>query len=125
MKRDRWKAVRRGQRFCAPACGRGCTIHEYNAAKRNADAMVKALGQGWRAVLSENLGWFARAEHPASGCSVSWHDQRHFWATTQCAGPLGQVHSHASTARAAVNNVRKMLRASIVQAESLLSHLGE
>lgn len=52
-----WKPRRRGAIYCAPACGRGCTHNEYLAAVRDAKALAKELGEGWKVRVTENLGW--------------------------------------------------------------------
>lgn len=59
-----WKAVRRGDLYCAPACGRGCTSLEHMTAMNIARAMVERLGQGWKPEISENLGWHAWVRSP-------------------------------------------------------------
>ena len=58
---DRWKPVRRGNIYCSPGCGRGCTHREYLTMKNQAVLMCKTLSDGWEPVITENLGWFARA----------------------------------------------------------------
>lgn len=52
-----WNAVRRGNVYCAPACGHGCTRAAFEAAKKAGAALAKQLGKGWRARVWENLGW--------------------------------------------------------------------
>lgn len=56
-----WKARRLGDKYCAPACGRGCTHAEYKKAKASASALVQKLGPGWTAHVFENLGWHYKA----------------------------------------------------------------
>jgi hypothetical protein len=57
-----WKPKANGHKYCAPACGRGCTRAEYDKAITNAAALVKRLkGKGWRPVVFENMGWHWRA----------------------------------------------------------------
>lgn len=62
MKKDRWKAVRKGKTFCAPACGCGCTVAEHAAVVKKAHAAAKVLGNGWRVNVWENLGWHSSAQ---------------------------------------------------------------
>jgi hypothetical protein len=50
--------VRRGAVYCAPFCGGGCTWAAYQKAVADADALVKKLGDGWKAEVWENLGWY-------------------------------------------------------------------
>ncbi len=59
-----WKPVRRGDTYCAPACGGGCTIHAFNQAKTNAQSLVDGLGRGWKPHVWENLGWHFSAISP-------------------------------------------------------------
>lgn len=56
-----WKPLRSDERYCAPACGRGCTFVEYESAKAIADAIVAELGGAWLPRVTENLGWFGSA----------------------------------------------------------------
>lgn len=54
-----WTPVRRGPIYCAPACGRGCTWAEYQAAVKGAEKLKKMMkGTGWEVRIHENLGWF-------------------------------------------------------------------
>jgi hypothetical protein len=52
-----WKPIRRGNKYCAPACGRGCTFKEYTLARSRAARLAKRLGSGWTTRVWENLGW--------------------------------------------------------------------
>lgn len=52
-----WKPVRRGSIYCAPACGRGCTVSEFDAAYNAAFGLANTLGDGWLVDVWENLGW--------------------------------------------------------------------
>jgi hypothetical protein len=56
-----WKPVRRGEVYCAPACGRKCTWAEYQQAKERLDTLKLILGRGWRGEVWENLGWHYKA----------------------------------------------------------------
>lgn len=53
-----WKPIKNGKTYCSPACGGGCTLAQYNKAKKRAESLVKKLGAGWSYHLNENLGWF-------------------------------------------------------------------
>ena len=63
MKPLDWKARRRGLIYCAPACGYDCTWAEYQECKRLAAALCKRLGQGWKPIIHENMGWFWRVQN--------------------------------------------------------------
>ncbi len=52
-----WEPIRKGARYCAPACDRGCTWDEHQDAKFAAQRLVKRLGLPWEARVWENLGW--------------------------------------------------------------------
>ena len=54
-----WEPVRTGDKYCAPACGGGCTVKMYEAAKAQGAAMLKDLkdSKGWKVEIKENLGW--------------------------------------------------------------------
>lgn len=63
-----WEPVRSGDTYCSPGCGRGCTIHQYNAAQVVAQELVDALGPAshkaaarWEKHVHENLGWHGSA----------------------------------------------------------------
>ena len=60
-KKLRWDPVRAEARYCAPACGLGCTYEQYKAAVRRARALAKRLGSDWNGDVWENLGWHYRA----------------------------------------------------------------
>jgi hypothetical protein len=74
-----WRPKANGTRYCAPACGRGCTRAEYDAAVANAAALVKRLrGTGWKPLVFENMGWHWRAVsgpvqvYPTDGGTKFW-----------------------------------------------------
>lgn len=56
-----WKARRRGEKRCAPACGHGCTQAEYERAIREATKLCqllrKTVGGKWSPHVWENMGW--------------------------------------------------------------------
>jgi hypothetical protein len=56
-----WEPKRRGDIYCAPACGSGCTLAEYKDAVKRAETLAKRLGPGWTPRVHENLGWHSRA----------------------------------------------------------------
>lgn len=69
-----WQAVRKGEIYCAPACGRGCTLDEYDAATRGACELVVQLndtiGGKWKPHVWENLGWHYSAISEDGYCKV-------------------------------------------------------
>lgn len=94
-----WKAVRKGARYCAPACGCGCTYTGYLAAQKSGAALAKRLGKGWRPRVHENCGWHFSAISPCSAVEVHDHGSNGYWANFQGAQ---QFHANANTPRAAV-----------------------
>jgi hypothetical protein len=51
-----WKPVRRGDIYCAPACGCGCTYQAYLRAVAAAKKLAKEL-PGFKPHVWENVGW--------------------------------------------------------------------
>lgn len=66
-----WKPRRNGRIYCAPACGGRCTWRAYREAKRESAELVKRLGPGWKARVTENLGWHYSAVNEARQLDVS------------------------------------------------------
>lgn len=54
---ERWTPVRRGDVYCSPGCGMGCTVYDFEAAQTNAHALASVLGPKWKPHVWENLGW--------------------------------------------------------------------
>lgn len=52
-----WMPVRRGDEFCSPNCGFGCTHAAYEQATREARALAERLGGDWKPRVWENTGW--------------------------------------------------------------------
>lgn len=69
-----WKAVRKGNVYCAPACGHGCKHSQYLKMKKQAELMCKALGKGWKPRVHENMGWHCEVQKSQS--SISYYDDR-------------------------------------------------
>ena len=65
-----WKAVRKGEIYCAPACGRGCTHDEFRNAQHMGAALAKELGSRWLPFVWENLGWHFKAVSPCARICV-------------------------------------------------------
>lgn len=59
-----WTPRRRGEVYCAPACGRGCTWSEYERALEKAQQLADSLGPNWQPKVWENLGWHYKARIP-------------------------------------------------------------
>lgn len=52
-----WTPVQRGEIYCSPRCGHGCTRAAYDRAVTEADELAKRMGDGWLPVIWENGGW--------------------------------------------------------------------
>lgn len=68
-----WKPRRKGDVYCSPACGHGCTWEEYTAAKRTGLKMLTSMRKpsAWRVHVWENLGWHVIIEHVKSNGRLS------------------------------------------------------
>lgn len=61
---NRWKPVRRGEIYCSPGCGYGCTHKAYLTACLKAERIARRCGPGWKPRVWENLGWHYAATSP-------------------------------------------------------------
>lgn len=57
MSKLSWKAKRKGDVYCAPACGHNCLWESYQMAKKEARKAADILGRGWKVRVWENMGW--------------------------------------------------------------------
>lgn len=122
MKRDKERqrflslpAVRKGNRYCAPWCGRGCTWAEHQAAVAGAARLVGRLGPGWKPQVHENLGWHYGAISRCGQVKVSPSGKRGFMAFFGDAGrPGGQWVAHGPTPQRAVDIVVAAVKAQVV-----------
>lgn len=114
-----WLPVREGVKYCAPACGRGCTWREFCAAKKAADILAKSLGPKWQAVVHENLGWYFYAKSPCGHIQVHQFNKTNFSAYLNASSY--HVSESSSSARGAM---RKVLRR-VKQQRDGLTHLLE
>lgn len=47
-------------RYCAKACGHGCTLEDFERARALAIVTAKRMGAGWTWRVWENLGWHCK-----------------------------------------------------------------
>jgi hypothetical protein len=119
-----WKAVRRGDVYCAPACGGGCTWAKYQEARRLATNLARRLGRGWKPALSENLGWHYHAELALAGGRAAVHyykESRHY--TVYLEKEDGQRRQWTAQGMSATGTVRKVVleaRREAVEVDSFL-----
>jgi len=52
-----WTPVLRGDVYCSPRCGGGCTTAEFDKAYTAAASLAERMGRGWAVRVWENLGW--------------------------------------------------------------------
>lgn len=76
-----WKAVRKvdsakGDIYCAPACGSGCTFAAFELATKRAAELATQLGPEWEPVVHENMGWHYSVKSPCGRIRV--HE---YWRT--------------------------------------------
>ena len=57
MTHKSWVPMQDGKIYCSSACGRGCTLAEYEAAVKASEELAKHLGEGFEPRVWENLGW--------------------------------------------------------------------
>ncbi|WP_306147284.1 MULTISPECIES: hypothetical protein [unclassified Roseibium] len=95
-----WTPVRRGDVYCSPRCGAGCTWKAYQTAVQRADDLAERMGDGWEPRIWENGGWHysvrkGRMEiHPRHEYSTD-HERAisGYWASF--VSSIGQFHQDA------------------------------
>jgi hypothetical protein len=112
------KAVRRGKTYCAPWCGRGCTVAEFDLATAKAKALVdklNAIGGKWKPYVWENLGWHYEAKSAYETSTKRFHVTEHsdgsytvWWANTT---------SSAKTLHRALIEARAQAQVDLVDAQ--------
>lgn len=111
-----YKPVRRGPIYCAPFCGAKCTWAAFQKATRDAAALCKRLGKGWKPRVWENLGW----HYSAIDVTGYWKvyasvDHNHkigkvigyisFFGIKESSG--GRWSAHGKTPEAAIRNMQE------------------
>lgn len=129
-----WKPRRRGNIYCAPACGNGCTLDEYRQARKNAKTLAASLGPKWIPRVHENLGWHYSALSPCGRLYVtpSFYASPGESATISYHAFLGEPFSYSGTwcgsgqtAKAAVRNVIFISKHELTRIKALLKNLPE
>lgn len=115
-----WKPRRIGDRYCAPACGNGCTHQEYTEATEKAKALAFICGNGWKPDVWENLGWHYRVISPCGRIKL-------YPGYTAFLSPKGDIGGefceHGKTPRSAIQNTLKVAKARIAYYNSLIKDL--
>lgn len=71
-----WTAVRKGDTYCAPACGGSCKFTAFELATKRAADLATRLGPEWEPVVFENLGWHYSVKSPCGRIHVN-----EYWRT--------------------------------------------
>lgn len=122
MKELSWNPILRGVTYCAPACGRGCTRKEYEAAVAQAVGLAAELGKGWEPHVWENLGWHWAARKNGLKVHPGIVSERFTAFLGSPNSPGGRWAEKGDTPEAAVRNVVSAAKDEI---ESLKSNLDE
>jgi len=112
-----WDAKRKGDRYCADACGHGCTWQQYQDALARAKKAAATLGPEWLPEASENMGWHSRIRCGVVSISVpgSWGSSS-YMASTDGRGILAD----GKTAKSALRKLRARLVEERDAAQALL-----
>lgn len=101
--------VKKGPRFCSPACGAGCTWDAYSKARRSAAKLARELGKGWKPDVWEweCLGWHWQVVK--DGLKISAWTVNGVKGYTASLGepgsPGGRWSKYGESPRAAIENV--------------------
>lgn len=112
-----WKPVRRGDLYCAPACGGRCTLADFSKASKAAKALARNLGKGWRGRVWENLGWHYEVISPCKRMKVSpgvLHGYYHAFIG-EPGSPGGTWSEYGLTARGAILNTLRVARLEVAR----------
>ncbi len=99
-----WKPKRKGDKYCAPLCGYGCKHAAYLDATKNARALAKRMGKGWKARVWENLDWHWEVRRGGAQLSTD-NDGKEYWCLFNGLG-FGEVY-YAPTPEKAFEKARK------------------
>lgn len=86
-------AVLRGEEYCSPQCGFGCTRAAYQRATEEADALASRLGAGWRPNVWENCGWQYEVTRGVCRVSISTRGGSRLDGTWILDGYIGWINT--------------------------------
>lgn len=117
-----WVAVRKGDTYCAPACGHGCTFERYQAALDRATKAAKSLGPKWKPEVHENMGWHSQVRCGEVYMTVpgGWGSGGTYMVGTDSRGILGES---GKTAKAAKRRFVNFLIEERDRAQALLNEI--
>jgi hypothetical protein len=78
-KANRYMPIRKGDIYCSPACGMGCTHADFEKAVFASQALAAELGAGWATRVWDNLGWHWEVSKGKLIINQNKHD-RHYTA---------------------------------------------
>lgn len=120
---DAWTPVRDGDVYCAPRCGLRCKWIWYENACASANDLCKALGEGWKPRVWENLGWYYTVSRGKFTVSEHKHDGAVTFSCSFDSNAKQYYVTCASSAREAVAEAIAEARADIRQLERELAVL--
>lgn len=123
-KNTEWDPVRRGDTYCSPACGCGCTFADYKAAVAAGKALSKALGKGWTHTVWENAGWNCNAVSPCGCLKVHVDWRKPLWYSAYLSESKSPGGRWVKTSRSPKFSVRSVLREARSEAEVLSDLVG-
>ena len=107
-----WKPVHRGKIYCSPRCGGKCTHAAFLKATRDAEALAKRVGDGWKPRVWENLGWHYSIQK--EGCEIYPHINKskvfEYWADFHPKDGA-QIHFTAKSPEAALQAIARRVKA--------------
>lgn len=120
-----WKPKRKGEIYCSPACGRGCTISEFKNAVQEATELCNVLGKHWKPHVWENMGWHWCVQFKSGKLTV-WDHGRTYSALlttgpfTHCGDPEFTDNKGFKDPKEAVRHVIKKAERKIKELESTI-----
>ena len=120
-----WEPELRGEIYCSPACGGGCTKERHDEATEAAAGLALRLGRRWTPRVWENLGWHYCVISPCGRIKV--HASRteiHYTAFLGEAGkPGGYWVEHGVTPQEAVAKVIDTAKRDVAGQQTLVEGL--
>ena len=135
MKELSWKPRHKGNRYCSPACGHGCTWGEYQQARKEAKDCQRKLGKHWKIRVWENCGWFWAVSYgPLSyhnGGTLFISDHPKINGAEPCGLWAGKLRSGQEPVAALYNALKRVhpkirqLQAVEAEIKQAIAHIGD
>ena len=111
-------------KFCSPACGRGCTLAEHNAAFQAGKKLAAECGPSFTVRIWENLGWHYAAISADGRLKVRAPDRDGDTYTVFAGEPDGHISGrfveHGKTVKEAIEAIAERCRTELVEIVRLL-----